>query len=284
MDWNDLRVFLTAVRTGSYTAAAAPLDMNRTTVGRRVAALEAALNATLFREGPFGHEPTREGRLVLEAAARVESELITLGKALEGAAREPVTIRIASSAGIATEFLDLLGDFQRHNPQVAIELLGALDPLEMVSQRRADLALALSRSCPRRLTGVRVGPVQQALYARAGADGTRRLTWGREMELALPGQWTAANAAGAGSSNGFNNWSQLKQAVLQGVGAAWLFCFAADPEPGLVQLQPPESRWETALWLLHRTAAPLHPDLAAMIAFLAPALQQRLESPIPALA
>jgi DNA-binding transcriptional LysR family regulator len=281
MDWNDLRVFLIAVRSGSYTAAAARLDMNRTTVGRRVSALESALNATLFREGPFGPEPTREGRLVLEAAARIEAELGELHRALAATAGEPGVIRIASSAGVGVEFLDLFAEFQRLRPHVGLELLGALDPIEAVSQRRADLAIALARSCPRRLSGVRIGPVTQALYARRGAEAARRLTWGREMELALPGQWTAANAATpeAPASGGFNNWPQLKQAVLQGLGAAWLLAFAAETEPDLVRLAPPEPRWETALWLLHRTAAPVHQDVASLIGFLAPALQRRLKAP-----
>ena len=279
LDWNDLRVFLIAVRAGSYQAAAGALGMNRTTVGRRVAALEAALGVTLFRHTPTGPEPTWEGRRVLDAAARMEADAEALGSELAAGPQGPSQIRVASSAGLAVEFMDLLADFQAANRDVGIELLGALDPLEAVSQRRADLAVAVTRVCPRRMAGVRVGPLPQALYARKGATTETRLAWGHEMLAALPGPWTAANPAPDGEARpAFNNWPQLKQAVLDGVGAASLWCFAADRETDLVRLAEPDARLESALWLLHRSDAPLDRATLSLISFLDGALRARLET------
>ncbi len=59
MEWDDLKVFLAAVRTGSYTAAGRLLGINRTTVGRRIDALENALGVSLFQYTPNGPVPTR---------------------------------------------------------------------------------------------------------------------------------------------------------------------------------------------------------------------------------
>jgi len=75
MEWSDLKIFLAAVRAGSYTAAGRQLGVNRTTVGRRIDALEAALGVELFRETPRGHEPSRDGEHLLAAATRIEREL-----------------------------------------------------------------------------------------------------------------------------------------------------------------------------------------------------------------
>ena len=58
MDWDDLRYFLAAYRRGSLSAAARELGCEYTTVGRRVAALEAALGTTLFTRAPEGLKPT----------------------------------------------------------------------------------------------------------------------------------------------------------------------------------------------------------------------------------
>ena len=44
-DWNDLRFFLEVVRRGKLTGAAAVLDVNHTTVARRIEALEQRLGA-----------------------------------------------------------------------------------------------------------------------------------------------------------------------------------------------------------------------------------------------
>ena len=279
MDWSDLRIFLVAARAGSYTAAAHELGINRTTVGRRVAGLEAALGVTLFRETPFGFEPTEDGHLLLDCAAGMERETARLAERLGRNARGLSRIRIASSAGIATEFLPELARFQAERDDISIEMLGALDPVDAVSQRRADLAIALLRVPPRRLAGVQVGHLSQAVYARRDGATDRQLGWGQEVEIALPGQWTAANPTGAraaAESASFNSWPQLKQAVIAGLGRASLWCFAADAEPSLERLAPPDRRWDSSLWLLRWGAAPPAPALADLIAFLDAALRSRL--------
>src|SRR5690242_12350760 len=48
MLWDDLRVFLAVARRGSHKAAARQLGVDPTTVGRRLAALDAALGVKLF--------------------------------------------------------------------------------------------------------------------------------------------------------------------------------------------------------------------------------------------
>src|SRR4051812_4824041 len=78
MHWNDLEVFLAAVRTGSYTAAGRQLGVNRTTIGRRVDALEKALGKPLFEETPLGPSPTVAGARLLDAAAAMEHEVSIL--------------------------------------------------------------------------------------------------------------------------------------------------------------------------------------------------------------
>ena len=53
-DWDDLRVFLAAARSGSLTAAAQQLGIDPATVGRRNARLESALKSTLFIRSATG--------------------------------------------------------------------------------------------------------------------------------------------------------------------------------------------------------------------------------------
>ncbi|MDD3798834.1 MAG: LysR family transcriptional regulator [Novosphingobium sp.] len=280
MEWSDLKVFLAAVRTGSYTAAGRQLGINRTTVGRRIDTLENALGMALFQHTPYGPAPTREGQELLATASLIESEIDSLLARLERPSEAPETIRIASSGSFASEFMAELAAFQRREPSAAIELLGEIDPLDAVSQRRADLAIAAVRVPPVRLTGVQVGILSQAPYAlRKGAED-RVLGWGHEVETAVPGQWTTANPTGEAAEEAgvarFNSWQQLKQAVLAGMGRASLWCFAADAEPTLRRLAAPDSRHDFPLWLLHRTKSPPGPHLRKLIAFLETALKERL--------
>ncbi len=285
MEWSDLQVFLAAVRAGSYTAAGRQLDINRTTVGRRVDALEAALGIALFEEGPLGPAPSRAGRRLLAAAEAIEREIAHMRSELALAEHVQGPIRIAGSAGIVAEFLPEFAAFRRLHPEIAIEVLGELDPLDAVTHRRADLALALVRKVPLRLAGVEVATLSQAPYARKGsAVEAAQLGWGYEIDAALPGsQWTASNPSGEVAEREglmtFNAFPQMKQAVVAGLGCATLWCFAADGEPALERLAPPDPRYDCPLWLLHRTKAPPGPGLASLITFLTDALRSRLTTP-----
>jgi DNA-binding transcriptional LysR family regulator len=280
MEWSDLRIFLTAVRTGSYLAAGRALGINRTTVGRRIDALEQAVGRSLFLESPAGPEPSREGRILLAAAARIEDELDRFRSELDApdAMREPV--RLVGSAGIVSEFLPEIADYQLREPGAAIEIVGSLDPLDALSQRRADLAIALVRVPPRRLAGVHVGSVAQAEYGLRGRPSKHRLGWGREIEAAIPGQWTVANPIDpipVEAGIRLNNGPQLRQAVLAGLGRAALWCFAADAEPRLERLSDPDPRFESPLWLLYRSGTPPAPRLMRLMTFLEEAIRRRIK-------
>lgn len=283
MEWSDLKIFLAAVRTGSYTAAGRQLDVNRTTVGRRVEALERVLGLPLFEQAPLGYAPTQAGARLLAAAEAIEREVADMLADIGAVTQRPAPIRIAGSGGIAGEFLPELAAFCRDNPDVTVELLTELDPLEAVTERRAELGLALVRSPPLRLAGVQVGVLSQAPYALRGATGLAPLGWGYEFDAALPGgPWASANpAAEAAQAAGlatFNDWMQLKQAVLAGLGKASLWCFAGDAEPRLERLAAPDPRHESPLWLVHRAKAPPGPGLARLIAYLQTALPKRISA------
>ena len=58
LDWDDLRVFLAVHRTRSHAAAGRTLRVAATTVGRRLAGLEARVGAHLFSRTPEGLLPT----------------------------------------------------------------------------------------------------------------------------------------------------------------------------------------------------------------------------------
>ena len=285
MEWSDLKIFLAAVRAGSYTAAGRQLGVNRTTVGRRIDALEAALGVELFRETPRGHEPTLDGEVLLASATRIEREAEKLVSSLGDSSCAAAPIRIASSAGLAIEFLEELRRFQEREPSICVELLGEIDPVDAVTHRRADLAIAVLRIPPRRLHGVQAGSLAQARYGLKGRASLPILGWGHEIDSAVPGQWTSANPAGDAAENGrhpaFNSWPQLKQAVLSGIGSASLWCFAADTEASLERLAPPDPRHEYPLWLLRRAKIPPGSGLDRLIDYLAGVLGARLSPLAP---
>ena len=61
LDWDDLRFFLAVARRGSLSASAKDLHVAQSTVGRRLASLEATLGVRLLNRTPEGDVPTLAG-------------------------------------------------------------------------------------------------------------------------------------------------------------------------------------------------------------------------------
>ena len=149
-DCDDLRVFIAAARAGTAAAAAKRLNLDATTVGRRIAALESALKATLFVRGRSGLQLTATGARLMETAASVETAM----NAAQEAGRVDLvagTVRISASEGFGSRILaPALPELRARRPDLSIELIanpGFMSPLK----REVDMAVTLSASQSTRL-------------------------------------------------------------------------------------------------------------------------------------
>ena len=69
VNWDDLRLFLAVARTGSISRAAKKLDVQHSTVSRRLRKFEDKLGARLLERKNTGYELTR-GRRKCKAGCR----------------------------------------------------------------------------------------------------------------------------------------------------------------------------------------------------------------------
>lgn len=280
MQWDDMKIFLAAVRAGSYTAAARHLGINRTTVGRRIDYLEKQLGVELFHYRTASPYPTDAGMALMQTATRMEDAVLELDRKLADQSQAFPTLRISASAGMASEFMPELADFQQQNPNIPIEILSELDPVDSVTHRRADLGLALLRLPPKQLEGIEIATAHQAVYGAKNRAADRALGWGHEMDVAIPAQWTGSNPSGASAEAAglpcFNNWNEMKQAVIAGIGTASLWTFAVQDQDQLDQLTEPDPRFSFPLWLIRRATFPPSPSLLMLIDYLKIHLAARL--------
>ena len=77
-NWNDIRFFLALSRSNSFVAAAAQLKVTHSTVSRRVATLEAALQTKLFVRTDKGCRLTPAGEQLLPLAEELEKTALML--------------------------------------------------------------------------------------------------------------------------------------------------------------------------------------------------------------
>lgn len=265
IEWDDLRIFQNAVRTGDYSTAARRLGINRTTVGRRLARLEAAIGRSLWEQGMAGYRPTSVGQAVLRAASAMEHVMVELADELElgDNAISGVRVRLTGTADIAQLLLPkLAGKLEDGGP--SLELVGLREAMLAVSQRRADLGIAIARNKPRMLDGTRVGPFQQALYVRKGASDGPRIGYGHAMMLANPQAWAKLNASPTVAME-VDGLFAMVEAVRAGLGAAWLWTAIGDKMPELQRLdEEPPAAAAADIWVVHRADITIEPGVKLM--------------------
>ncbi|KVF05228.1 LysR family transcriptional regulator [Burkholderia vietnamiensis] len=233
MSWDDLRYFLAVMRGGSLSAAARALQVQHSTVARRIDALESALGIRLFDRLPRGWPPTDEGLHLAEHAARVEADVHAFARAAQGAATLDGVVRVSASPVFASHFLaPRLARAQRAWPALRIDLIGDMHAANLYA-READLAVRLSRPSEPGLAARRLGTMRFALCASPDWAAAPPDTWafvGYDDALAqMPQQqWLERFAAGRGFAFISNDLAALHRACVAGAGIALLPRFLVD--------------------------------------------------------
>lgn len=237
MDWDHLRFVLAAGRAGTLAAAARRLGVDQTTVGRRLAAAEAALGTRLFDRVEGRLRPTAAGTAALARAERMERAAAELDGAGDGSGG---LVRLTAVPLLANRLLvPALPALTAARPGLRLELLAEPRNLSL-TRREADLALRLARPEQGGATlARRLGRLDYAVYGPR-RRGAARLPWiGYEEGLAHipPARWLAA-AEGPRAALAVQDAETLWQAIAAGLGKSLLPCRLAEAEPAFRRLDP----------------------------------------------
>jgi DNA-binding transcriptional LysR family regulator len=271
-DWNDLRSFLAVARSGRLTVAAARLQLDHTTLSRRIGGLEHALNAKLFDRSPSGYGLTEQGQRLLPMAEEMERLAIGARELVGGtAACVEGTVRIGSPEGFGSYFLaPRIASLRDLYPQLNVQLVAA-SAVFSLSKRDADVVISVSRPPAGRLLVSKLIDYDLGLYA-APAYLDRRTTIRSTQDLGahrfvsyigellnFPELDVLQHIAPDGSMSleSSNLVAQLK-ATLAGAGLCVLPGFLAGEEKGLVRVLADEVSLTRSLWLI------VHQDLSEL--------------------
>jgi DNA-binding transcriptional LysR family regulator len=262
LDWGDLRFFLELARTGSLSAAARRLGVDRNTVARRVAALEQGLAMVLFDRGPQGWSPSPAGRELEALAGQVESDVLALARHADARDRAVSgTVRLTTPSHLASHlFVPALGALRQRHPGLLLELAADQRNFDL-SRREADLAVRMGRPRDSGLVTRKLSEVAYGLYASAGYREGRRgpvdlaedhfLTFDDSLSGTPQERWLARTAPGCRVAFRCNSTFALMSAARQGLGVAMLPCFLAAQEPALRRLDGPEPPPHEMWMLVH---------------------------------
>lgn len=265
-DWNDTRYFLAVHRARSLSAAGRLLQIDQSTVGRRLASLEQALGVRLFDRTPDGYILTSAGERLLPRLEAIEQEMHSIDRDLAG--RESSlsgAVRLTAPDAFSSRLLTpLLADFCRCHPEITIELL-ADNRTVSLSKREADLALRLARPKQPLLFTRQVAEVGSALYAarsyltrhgnkrQPGFAGDDFIGFDETFQPELEVSWLSRHARAARLVYRANSTHAQLSAATAGIGIALLPCYLAADVPELTEILPSSQVVTRSLWLVvHR--------------------------------
>ena len=166
IEWELYRSFLGVLRTGSLSGAARQLGVAQPTVGRHIAALEAALGLLLFTRSQNGLLAT-DAALALRphaeamqsAAAALERAAASVGDGVRG------VVRVTASDVVGVEVLPpILRGLHERYPDLKIELVLSNDMQDLL-QREADIAVRMAPPRQDQLVARRIGAIELGLHA-----------------------------------------------------------------------------------------------------------------------
>ncbi len=268
-DWDDLRFFLELSRQGKLVRAAARLQVDHTTVSRRITALEKQLDVRLFDKSPRGYQLTDAGLRLLPLAEQIETQSNQLYQEIAGKdAWLGGTVRVAAPEALGSQVIARhISEFRDQHPDIEIELVAETRRMSL-SKREADIAISFSRPESGRLIAWKLCDYRLRLYATRAYLSTHASIAGPE-DLSRHGfvsyiddliempelrffDNTIKNAHVVFRST---NVSAQYNAILAGIGLGLVHCFMAHREERLQVVLPAQISVERTYWLL------VHEDL-----------------------
>lgn len=273
MDWENLRHFLALAEGGSLSAAARRLKVDHTTVARRVAALEEALNLRLVDRLPRAVMLTPEGERIAQLGQTANEAMFAILRAAEGsetALAGTVCVSappVFSSVVLAPRLIALK---DRH-PGIRVTLLGDTSAADL-GHRQADIAIRLSRPENVGLIVRKVGEMPFAFYAAKDYDKPES-QWDfigyDEASADIPQyRWLEARRNGRRVVLRTNDSASQASAARSGLGVALLPAFLGDNDPVLRPMPSTESFPVRDIWILVHDDLRRAPRVRAMMDFL----------------
>ncbi|MDX8438904.1 LysR family transcriptional regulator [Mesorhizobium australafricanum] len=200
LNLNRLIYFTTVVETGSFTAAAARLDVAKAVVSHQVGKLEAELGATLLQRTTRRVTATEEGRRFYDRAAIILREAeAAYGDVSQSAGRPTGTLRLTASLDYGAKIVaPTIAEYLRKYPKVKVEAIFD-DAISNLVDEQIDLGIRIGWLADSSNQARRLGTLQQFVVATpklaAGLPAdvspkiAKSLPWVGNAQLRGTGQW-----------------------------------------------------------------------------------------------
>ena len=276
--WDVIKAFLAVHRAGTFEGAAQALNMDQSTVRRRIHTLEQETGVTLFTR--------RDGRMILVGHSfNLVDTALQMEAAHDQFLAQANTSRMGGTVRITTLdiFANLLApdivELHRLHPEIQVELTTEPHFVDL-ERERIDLAIRLARPI-RGVNGLkRLADVHFGVYGAHGTAGHGAPRAGQHL-LALYAhhprmdhdflladeRWLEEfrNGTVVARADGYTTLLRLCE---EGMGLAMLPCMLANASPRLQRLATATRTIEVGVWAVIRPDVRRLPRIRTILAFL----------------
>jgi len=263
-NWDDLKVFLEVSKTLNLSKAARTLEIDQTTVHRRILRFEKKTGKKLLKRVGQGYILTPWGEAISGKSKGLHNEIKKIDILLEDNLSEVFgTINVTTTNVIANVVLPpLLVKFHEKYPQLKLEMTVAEEFFD-IYKREADLAIRSTDVVEPHEHAVKVGKGAWALYASKDyLKGKPKINsakffsdnifiLGSEQIANIKStKWLKTKIQEENISLKANSMEIIYASVKAGLGIGLLPCVYKTMDKSLVELSEPDPKFSSPIWLI----------------------------------
>ncbi|UGA53573.1 LysR family transcriptional regulator [Vibrio sp. VB16] len=218
--WAEMPILLALAEEKTISGAAKKLSVDRTTISRRIEAMELKVGRKLFDRIDGKFELTSLGRKAAAAVERAQQELAVFDQSLANERHYLGKVHLSLPPHFSITMAEPLARFQRDNPGILLEV-SATDTLKSLKQFETDVAIRVAARVPQGTTAYDFGPIFHCLFHSADkpVDLTRYISlagfddMGPEVRAHLPDAEVVMSVDG---------YVLMREYITQGVGVGLL--------------------------------------------------------------
>lgn len=277
--WDDLRLLLDLLETGTLSAAARRAGVDQTTASRRLRRVEDRLGEALFDRADRGLRPRPLALALADDLAAMRAAVTRIaGRLADDRLRLSGKVTVSAVDLVATRLLaPAVAAFRAAHPGVRLTIEGD-DRNVSLAGREADVALRLARPDAEEETRTRrLGDLPFGFYGPIGDDGTgdRPLAGYGEALAHLPeSRWLATHGVGEPAFRS-NRVAAIAEVVAGGHRAVLPVLVGAG-DPRLVRLSGSDPIVRREVWMLVRAERRREAAVAAVVDWIVATLAPHL--------
>jgi DNA-binding transcriptional LysR family regulator len=260
MNWNDIKIFNTIGDLGSFSAAAKQLEMDHSSISRRMRQLEKEYGIKLFeRDG--SRIKLLHGATKLLQTAQQTTQLVNQFERELKASPDDLSGRIGFSTLYASEgrVMSVLAHFSKLHPNIELNI-NLSQTFENLNNNTTDVVLRATNEPTPHFIGRKITTNHFAVYGNAqhldlskSLDQLPWVLWRNEYT----DTWVKDHFPNARCACRVNTAEGMAAAIKSGIGVGHASNLAAVKEPQLTQIHPVCEELDVDFWLLY------HRDLRA---------------------